>query len=165
MKHFRNIIKLAVLLVMAVGLSFCNKPQSREWHTCFGFTAEELKGGYHPNDDDWEKDIPEEVENAHPVKNASASITQTSDNTIIVNVLGLPKKVDKTFSCTILPNDFMFNSGNLTVQVFKSDEGGIRLKGDVRHKIGQLYDEALGNPANGYIVDINEHYYFDVIKK
>ena len=150
---------------MAIGLTMCNKTKLHQWHTYFGFTAEDLKGGYMPNPDDWESNIPEEIEEAYPIKNASASITKTSDNTVVVNLLGMPKKVENTFTCNIKPNDFMFNSGNLSVQVYKNDNGEIRLNGNVRYKIGQMYDEALGNPANGYIVDVYEHYYFDIIKK
>ncbi len=165
MKNLRNILKITLLLMMVAVLTMCGKPREKEWHTCFGFTAEELKGSYQPNPDDWESYIPEEVEKAFPIKNASASITKISDNSVIVNLLGMPSKVDKSFSCTISPNDFMFNAGNLSVQVFKNDEGGVRLNGDVRYKIGTMQDYALGNPANNYIVNIYEHYYFDVIKK
>lgn len=163
-KTIRHIFTVASLLLVTVGFTFCTKTDMRQWKVCYDFTAEELAGGYLPNPDDWESIIPEEVENTHAIKNASASITKTSDNTVIVNILGMPSNVDNTFSCTIQPNDFMFNSGTLSVKVFKNDDNNIRLSGHVKRQIGTLYDEALGDPIY-HLVAIYEHYYFDVIKK
>ena len=163
MNNLHKISLIALLLLVTVGFSSCKKTSLHQWKTFFGFTAEELAGGYHSNPDDWESIIPEEVENTHAVKNASASITKTADNTVIVNLLGMPSNVDNTFNCTIQPNDYMFNAGNLSVKVFKNNDNTIRLSGQVKRQIGTLYDEALGDPIN-HLVTIYEHYYFDVIK-
>ena len=157
--------KTVLILAALACLTSCGKTEdTNQWKTFFGFTANDLAGNYTPNPDEWDAILIEEVENAKAVRNARAEITQTAENTVIVDLYGMPNKLEHHFSCTIQQNDFMFNSGNLKVQVYKHDNGDIRLNGNVRYPIGQLYDPDLGNPANNYLVNTYEYYYFDVIK-
>ena len=162
MKHLG---KTAFILALLACFASCGKHEdTNQWKTYFGFTANDLAGKYTPNPDDWDAILIEEVADAKAVRNASADITQTNENTVIVDLYGMPNKLDRHFVCTIQKNDFMFNSGNLKVQVYKNNNGDIRLNGNVRFPIGQTYDPDLGNPANGYMVNTYEYYYFDAIK-
>lgn len=163
-RNLLHVITAAFVIAAAAILASCTKDKMSQWKTYFGYTAEELVGSYMPNPDEWDKYIPDEVEKAQAVKNAQASITKTSDNAIFVRLLGMPQKVDDHFSCTIYNNDFMFNSGNLSVKVYKNSNDEIRLSGYVKYPIGQLYDPALGDPIN-HLASTYEYYYFDIIKQ
>ena len=170
----KNIKWLPLLLMLGVFLVSCEKEQKKEWNKYYGYSNEEIVGSYSFSKvEDAFEDLTESAY-CHICEDAKINITARSESIIEFNVNCPNDEFNRTFEgrpC-LTDDDFLINmtapSGNphpdyeLTVYVYKNDQGDIRLHGFARHIKYEIHNDPNGMPV--YNIKSKVNYYFDVIK-
>ena len=170
----KNIKWLPLLLMLGVFLVSCEKEQKKEWNKYYGYSNEEIVGSYSFSKvEDAFEDLTESAY-CHICEDAKINITARSESIIEFNVNCPNDEFNRTFEgrpC-LTDDDFLINmtapSGTphpdyeLTVYVYKNDQGDIRLHGFARHIKYEIHNDPNGMPV--YNIKSKVNYYFDVIK-
>ena len=171
----KNIKYLSVLVMLGLLFVSCEKQsQEKEWDKYYGYTNEEIVGSYAFSNVKDAFDGLTENAYCHICEDARINITASSGNTIEFKVNCPNEEFNRTFEgrpCST-DDDFLINmtapSGSihpeyeLTVYVYKNDQGDIRLHGFARHITYEIHNDPNGMPV--YNIKSKVNYYFDVIK-
>lgn len=164
-----------MLVLFMLGLLFvsCEKQEEKDWEKYYGYTNEEIVGSYiYSNISDAFEDLTEGTY-CHICEDARITITAGSGRNIQFSVNCPSDNLNKTFEgrpC-LTDDDFLINMTSptslhpdyeLTVYVYKNDQGDIRLHGFARHITYETHIDPNGNTV--YNIKSKVNYYFDVIK-
>lgn len=172
----KNIKFLPIIFVFGIIFVSCEKQsQESEWNKYYGYTNEEIDGTYAFSKVADAFDGLTESAYCHVCEDAQIDITAGSGGTIEFKVNCPNDNFNRTFEgrpC-VTDNDFLINmtapswganpNYELTVYVYKNEQGDIRLHGFARHIIYEL----VYNPQteqNDHVVKSKINYYFDVVK-
>ena len=173
MKKFFKIALLALTFTFIA--TSCTPEKDKDgWSVFFGFTSNDLLGDYHPNQELWENDLPNDYFDNYgsliqfvPMVDAECYVhrwTTTDRDNLQFEFSGFPDGVANVIGHNFTTNvyysgdnhTFSLNN-NSEVTVYKDNLGNVRLHGWIRtFKPNQTY---------GYdVVDIYTYYYFDIVK-
>ena len=171
----KNIKYLSAMLMLGLLFVSCEKQsQEKEWTKYYGYTNEEIIGSYAFSNIKDAFDGLTESAYCHICEDARINIAARSESTIDFTVNCPSDEFNQTFEgrpC-MTDDDFLINmtapSGSihpkyeLTVYVYKNDQGDIRLHGFARHVTYEIHNDSDGTPV--YTIKSKVNYYFDVIK-
>ena len=171
----RKTITLSIFcLLIAAALVSCEKKKEQEWGKFYGYAIDDIAGQYaYSNVSDAFSNLIESDE-GHLCPDAEVSVSPTSAQTVLVNVVCPERNFQKSFSGrpSLNANAFLINMyGSLinfkqygiTAEVLKNAQDDVRLKGFVTEDHYQrVYDEVA--QAYDTVYDYSVKYYFDVIK-
>ena len=171
----KNIKYLSVLLILGLLFVSCEKQsQEKEWNKYYGYTNEEIIGTYAFSNIKDAFDGLTENAYCHICEDARINITERSKNTINFTVNcpsdefnrtfeGRPCLTDDIFLIKMTdPSESLHPEYELTVYVYKNDQGDIRLHGFARHVTYEIHNDPNGTAV--YNIKSKVNYYFDVIK-
>ena len=161
-------------LLVAVAFVSCEKKKQQEWSKFYGYAIDDISGQYSYSEapDAFSGLI--ESDEGHLCPDAEVSVSPTSAQTVLVNVVCPERNFQKCFSGrpNLNANAFLidmygsminFKRYGITAEVLKNAEDDVRLKGFVTEDhFVRVYD----NVAQAYdtLYDYSIKYYFDVIK-
>lgn len=171
----KNIKYLLALFMLSLLFVSCEKQPQNEWTKYYGYTNQEIAGTYAFSNISDAFDGLTESAYCHVCEDAKIDITAGSGDIIEFKVNCPSDGLNRTFEgrpC-FTDDDFLINMKSpstsshpayeLTVYVYKNDQGDIRLHGFARHvTYATVYNPVTGE--NDYQPKSKINYYFDVIK-
>ena len=171
----KNIKFLPIFILLCAFFVSCEKPQQDEWDEHYGYTNEDIAGVYvFSNITNAFGDMTESAY-CHICEDAKIEITAGSGGSIEFKMQCPSDDFNRTFEGLprVTDNDFLINmrapswesypNYELTVYVYKNNQGGTRLHGFARHVVYQLVYNPVTEETD-HIVKSKVNYYFDVIK-
>ena len=170
----KKINYLSALIIFGLFFVSCEKPEENEWNKYYGYSNEEIAGTYSFSNISDAFDGLTESAYCHICEDATINITAASGSGIEFKVNCPNETFSRTFEGKprVDNDDFLINltapswgtypDYELTVSVYKNDQGDTRLHGFARRIIYEVVTNPNGITEHRIKSKIN--YYFDVIK-